>query len=104
MAANPAHDALPAPDTAVGPPSAAGPPLPAEVDRQLREVVGSLLGVDPAALDDGFARADAPRWDSLNHLRLISSLERALGLRFTMAEVRSMERLGEIRRAVASRL
>jgi acyl carrier protein len=79
-------------------------PLPAEVERRLREVVSGVLGVEPAALDDGFGRADSPRWDSLNHLRLVSSLEQALGLRFTMAEVRSMERLGEIRRAVASRL
>jgi acyl carrier protein len=94
--ATPAHDAPPVSD------ATASPPLPAEIDRRLREVVSDVLGVDPAALDDGFGRADAPRWDSLNHLRLISSLERALGLRFTMAEVRSMERLGEIRRAVAS--
>jgi len=89
---------------APGPPSAASPTLPAEVERRLLEVVSGVLGVEPAALDDGFGRADSPRWDSLNHLRLVSSLEQALGLRFTMAEVRSMERLGEIRRAVASRL
>ena len=80
------------------------PALPADIDRRLREVVAGVLDVDPAALDDGFGRADSPRWDSLNHLRLISSLEQALSVRFTMAEVRSLERLGEIRRAVASRL
>lgn len=94
MPATPASEAAPA----------AYAPLPAEVEGRLREVVSGVLGVDPAALDDGFGRADSPRWDSLNHLRLVSALEQALGLRFTMAEVRSMERLGEIRRAVASRL
>lgn len=92
--------ATPAPEAA----PAAYAPLPADVERRLREVVSGVLGADPAALDDGFARADSPRWDSLNHLRLVSALEQALGLRFTMAEVRSMERLGEIRRAVARHL
>src|SRR5436309_3262273 len=93
---------VPATDAPTSP--APYPPLPDEVERRVREVAAGVLGVDPAALDDGFGRADSPRWDSLNHLRLISSLEQALGLRFTMAEVRSMERFGEIRRAVASRL
>jgi acyl carrier protein len=81
-----------------------GPPLPPEVDRRIREVVAGVLGVDAEAIGDGFGRADSPRWDSLNHLRMISSLEQSLGLRFTMGEVRAMERLAEIRRAVAAHL
>jgi acyl carrier protein len=80
------------------------PPLPADAERRIREVMAEVLGVDAGAIGDGFCRADAARWDSLNHLRLISALEQALRLRFTMAEVRSMERLAEIRRAVAARL
>jgi acyl carrier protein len=90
-------------DAHPGPPPAA-PPLPAEVDGRIRDVMAGVLGVEAEAIGDGFGRADWPRWDSLNHLRLISALEQALGLRFTMAEVRSMERLAEIRRAVAARL
>jgi acyl carrier protein len=97
---------VPAPSASAAPPAvdARLPTLPADAERRLREVVAGVLGVDPAALDDGFGPADSPLWTSLNHLRLMSSLERALGVRFTMAEVRSLASLGEIRRAVATRL
>lgn len=90
--------------TAAEPPPPDSPPLPPEVERRIREVMAGVLGVDAESIGDGFGRADSPRWDSLNHLRMISSLEQALELRFTMEEVRAMERLAEIRRAVSARL
>jgi len=90
--------------TDAGRPPSDSPPLPPDVERRIREVMAGILGVDAESIGDGFARADSPRWDSLNHLRMITSLEQALELRFTMQEVRAMERLAEIRRAVAARL
>jgi acyl carrier protein len=80
------------------------PPLPPDVERRIRNVMAEVLGVDAEAIGDDFGRDSSPRWDSLRHLRMISSLEQALGLRFTMAEVRAMERFAEIRCAVAARL
>ena len=73
-------------------------------DARIKEVLAGVLDLDPARIPDSFMRHDAASWDSLNHLRLISSLEAALGLRFTMGEVRAMEGLAEIRRAVSARL
>ena len=75
-----------------------------EVDRQVREVMAGVLDVDAGDIDDGFRRDDASAWDSMNHLRLISALEEAFGIRFTMKEVGEMESFGDVRQRVAERL
>lgn len=75
-----------------------------EVDDQVREVMAGVLDVEAAAIDDGFRRDDASAWDSMNHLRLISALEEAFGIRFTMKEVGEMESFGDLRQRVAERL
>jgi acyl carrier protein len=63
---------------------------------RLREVMAEVFGLDPLQIDDGFARGDAPSWDSLGHLRLITALEEAFGLRFTMKEVGELDRFGKL--------
>jgi acyl carrier protein len=66
--------------------------------------MAGVLDVEMEALDDGFRRDDASAWDSMNHLRLISALEEAFGIRFTMKEVGEMESFGDVRQRVAERL
>ncbi|HSN88237.1 MAG TPA: acyl carrier protein, partial [Thermoanaerobaculia bacterium] len=63
-----------------------------------------ILEVEPGAIRDGFQRDDAPGWDSLNHLRLVSALEEAFRIKFTMKEVGEMDRFEAVRRMVSSRL
>jgi acyl carrier protein len=75
-----------------------------EIDNQVREVMAGVLDVEAGEIDDGFRRDDASAWDSMNHLRLISALEEAFGIRFTMKEVGEMESFGDVRQRVAERL
>ncbi|MFL6292281.1 MAG: acyl carrier protein [Thermoanaerobaculia bacterium] len=75
-----------------------------EVDSRIREVMAGVLDVEEAAIGDGFRRDDAGAWDSMNHLRLISALEEAFGIRFTMKEVGEMGSFGDLRQRVAERL
>lgn len=75
-----------------------------EVDRQVREVMAGVFDVDPETIGEGFRRDDAPAWDSMNHLRLISALEEAFGIRFTMKEVGEIESFDHLRQRVAERL
>jgi acyl carrier protein len=74
-----------------------------DVDGRIREVMGGILEVDPASVDEGFLRDSAPSWDSLNHLRLVSALEEAFGIRFTMREVGELDGFDAIRRRIAGR-
>ncbi|HET9227021.1 MAG TPA: acyl carrier protein [Thermoanaerobaculia bacterium] len=75
-----------------------------EADSKVREVMAGVLDVEAEAIGDGFRRDDAPAWDSMNHLRLITALEEAFGIRFTMKEVGEMASFGDVRQKVAERL
>ena len=75
-----------------------------EVDKRIREIMSGVFDVAPEEIDNGFRRDDASAWDSMNHLRLVSALEEALGIRFTMKEVGEMESFDDVRRRVADRL
>ena len=75
-----------------------------DVESRIREVMAEVLEVDPAAIVGGFGPDDAPAWDSLAHLRLVTALEEALGVRFTMKEVGEMGSYDAIRRLASQRL
>jgi acyl carrier protein len=75
-----------------------------EVDSRVRDVMAGVLDVPAAEIGSGFRRDDASAWDSMNHLRLVSALEEAFGIRFTMKEVGEMESFDDVRRKVAERL
>lgn len=75
-----------------------------ELGSQIREVMAGVFDVDAVTIGDGFRRDDASAWDSMNHLRLVSALEEAFGIRFTMKEVGEMESFGDVQRRVAERL
>lgn len=74
-----------------------------EVNGRIREVMAGILELDPAGIGTGFGRDDAPGWDSLNHLRLVSALEEAFGIRFTMREVGELDGFEAIRRKISER-
>ena len=70
---------------------------PASTDTRLREIMAEVLDLDPVRIDESFARGGAPSWDSLAHLRLITALEEAFGMRFTMKEVGELDRFSKLR-------
>lgn len=73
-----------------------------DLDSRLREVMAGVLEVPPSAIGDGFARDAAPAWDSLAHLRLVSALEEAFGVRFTMQEVGELTSFAALRRRLSA--
>jgi acyl carrier protein len=66
--------------------------------------MAGVLDVPAAEIVNGFRRDDASAWDSMNHLRLVSALEEAFGIKLTMKEVGEMESFDDVRRKVAERL
>jgi acyl carrier protein len=75
-----------------------------DVQDRIREVMAGVLELPPAAIVAGFARDGNPRWDSLTHLRLVTALEEAFGIRFDMREVSLLSRFEAIQSAVERRL
>jgi acyl carrier protein len=73
-------------------------------DTRIKQVMAEVLDIDPMLIDDNYSREETSTWDSLNHLRLITALEEALGVKFTMQEVEEMRCYGQIRERVAAHL
>ena len=74
------------------------------VDSRVREIVAEVLDLDPKAVRDGMTREEVGAWDSMTHLRLVSALEEAFGIRFTMKEVGELESFDAVRKKVAERV
>lgn len=75
-----------------------------DLDTRIKEVMAEVLEIDPMRIDDSCSREETSTWDSLNHLRLITALEEALGVTFTMQEVEEMQRYGQIRERAEAHL
>ena len=69
--------------------------------RRLRAVLAKVLQVDPGSITDETSPANTPSWDSLNALMLLSALEEAFSVSFTMEEAMSVRHVGDIKRALA---
>jgi len=70
---------------------------------KFNEVMGLLLPIFRDVFDDDeliieakTTANDIDGWDSLTHIRLVISIEKAFGLRFTAAEISELENVGEM--------
>jgi acyl carrier protein len=64
---------------------------------QLYNLIGKVLGVDPATLSDESNAQNTPKWDSLRHIEVVFAIENAFHVRFTMPEIAGLRKLGDIR-------
>jgi acyl carrier protein len=64
---------------------------------KLKQIVANVLRIDAAELSDDSNAQNTPRWDSLRHIEVIFAVESAYHVRFTMPEISSLRKLGDIR-------
>ena len=65
-----------------------------EVYVQLNEVFRDVFDDDSITVNDSTTAADIEDWDSLEHINLIVSVEKAFNIRFNMGETASMKNVG----------
>jgi acyl carrier protein len=70
---------------------------------RLKEIVASILELDPTGLSDSSNAQNTPRWDSLRHIEVIFAVESAFQVRFTMPEITALRNLGDIRRLLVAK-
>ena len=63
---------------------------------ELRSVVAGTLGLSPDEVTADTSRQSEPAWDSLNHLRLVTAVEEAFGVKLSMAEIQAITTAGEL--------
>lgn len=66
-----------------------------EIFEKLNEVFFDVFDEDIALTPETTA-ADISGWDSLTHITLISEVEDAFGIKFTMKDVLGMKNVGEM--------
>ena len=65
---------------------------------KLFELVAGVLNVEANSLTNESSGLNTQNWDSLRHIELMLAVETAFGVRFSMAEMTSMQNLGDMRK------
>jgi acyl carrier protein len=60
-------------------------------------VFSNLFDIDQEEIRDDSSPENVALWDSLNHLRMVTEMEKVFQVRFTMKEIRSMITFGKIK-------
>lgn len=73
-----------------------------EIYERLSEIFSDVFD-DEITVTADTTSADIEDWDSLSHITLISAIEEAFGMRFSMKEVLGMANVGELAQIVSAR-
>ena len=63
----------------------------------LTTLIANVLAIDETTLSDESNAKNTPNWDSARHIDLLLAVEVAYGVQFSMAEIISMQNLGDMR-------
>jgi len=67
-----------------------------EVMGLLHPIFRDVFDDDELVIETKTTANDIDGWDSLTHIRLVISIEKAFNLRFTAAEISDLENVGEM--------
>jgi len=75
-----------------------------EVLKKVQIAFNSAFDIDPQSVTIDTTPSEITAWDSMGHVTLASSLERAFGLSFDVDDLMAMENVREICSVVQSKL
>lgn len=74
-----------------------------KIKARLTEIFQDVFDDDSITLTEKTTADDIDAWDSLEHITLISAVEKAFKMRFSMKEVSGMKNVGEMIDILAER-
>lgn len=74
-----------------------------DVRTRLEAVFREVFDDDALRLTDSMDRESFEAWDSLGHIRLVSSVEESFGVAFTLDEIETMTSVPQILALVAAK-
>ncbi|MDD5952979.1 MAG: acyl carrier protein [Oscillospiraceae bacterium] len=74
-----------------------------EIFTRLNKVFRDVFDDDTIRVTPNTTADDIEDWDSLEHITLISAVEKEFGMKFKMGEISSMKNVGEMANIVAAR-
>lgn len=63
---------------------------------RLNAVFQDVFDDEDITVNDATTSADIDDWDSLEHINLVSAVEKEFGVKFTMGQVVTMKNVGEM--------
>jgi len=76
----------------------------ADVYEQLTAIFHDVFDDDSLQLTPELTAKDVDGWDSLTHLRLLLSAEKAFRVKFTTAEIGKLENVGDLANLIQLRM
>jgi acyl carrier protein len=74
------------------------------LNQKLADVIVETLEIKPSEVTPETERDGHPTWDSFNHLRLMTAIEEAFGVQFSMDEIEGIETMGQLDQLLAGYL
>ena len=75
-----------------------------EIYKRLTNVLHEVFDDDDIVARPELAASDVEGWDSLKHIRLIVSVEKAFQIRFSASEVSSLKNVGGLATLIQSKV
>jgi acyl carrier protein len=75
-----------------------------EIYQQLSGIFADVFDDDAIVLKPAMTADDVDGWDSLTHIRLIISVEKAFKIKFSTSEVGKLKNVGEFVDLIASKV
>jgi acyl carrier protein len=74
-----------------------------QVQSRLTGILRDVFDDESLVAAPDLKASDVPEWDSLSHVRLILTVERAFGVKFAAAEVTSLQNVDDLIRLIQSK-
>ncbi len=75
----------------------------ADVYERLSQIFVDVFGDDSLRLTPDMTADDVDGWDSLTHIRLVITTEKAFGMKFSASEVGGLKNVGELVQLIRSK-
>ncbi len=74
-----------------------------EIKEKTNSIFHKVFSDESIGIHPEMTAKDVERWDSLNHLTLITSVEEAFGIKFKLKELISMKNVGDLLRLIEAK-
>jgi len=78
--------------------------MPESIESTLTSVFHDVFDDDGIEFRPELTASDVDGWDSLTHIRLILTVERTFGIKFTASEVGSLKNAGDLMQLVQNKV
>ncbi|MBS2034785.1 acyl carrier protein [bacterium] len=70
---------------------------------RVQEIARTVFGSNDIVLTEETTAADVDGWDSISHMQLIMSVEKAFGMRFSASDLAGLANVGDLLEVVAAK-